>query len=40
MHLIYQGRDSQEKKLIEKIVEKLIEKFLEILYTRKMDKLE
>ena len=35
-----QGRDSQEKKIIEKIIEKLIEKFLEIFYTRKMDKLE
>ena len=34
------GRDSQEKILVEKIVEKLVEKFLEILYTRKMDKLE
>ena len=34
------GRDSQEKILVEKIVEKLVEKFLEILYTRKMEKLD
>ena len=34
------GRDSQEKKLIEKIIEKLIEKFLKICYTGKMKKLE
>ena len=34
------GRDSQEKKLIEKIIVKLIEKFLEICYSEKMKKLE
>ena len=35
-----QGRDSQEKKIVEKIVEKLVEKFVEIYYTRKMKILE
>ena len=34
------GRDSQEKKIIEKIIVKLIEKFVEICYTGKMKKLE
>ena len=35
-----QGRDSQEKKLVEKLVEKFVEKFVEIYYTGKMEILE
>ena len=34
------GRDSQEKKFVEKLVEKFVEKFVEIYYTGKMEILE
>ena len=39
-HDAKQGRDSQEKKFVEKLVEKFVEKFVEIYYTGKMEILE